>query len=78
MTGLRVAGGLAVIGAIVGEFITGSGLGGVIDIARTQQRIDKIFAGLLWAAVLGIALFALVNGISRMALRHWHASERVG
>jgi len=75
MTGLRVAGGLAVIGAIVGEFITGSGLGGVIDIARTQQRIDKIFAGLLWAAVLGIALFAVVNAISRIALWHWHASE---
>jgi NitT/TauT family transport system permease protein len=75
LTGLRVAAGLAVIGAIVGEFITGGGLGGVIDVSRTQQRVDKIFAGLLLSALLGIALFALVNLVSRLALRHWHASE---
>jgi NitT/TauT family transport system permease protein len=76
MTGLRIAAGLSVIGAIVGEFITGSGLGGVIDIARTQQRIDKSFAGLIWAAALGIALFAIVNATSRYTLRNWHASEK--
>jgi NitT/TauT family transport system permease protein len=76
LTGLRVAAGLAVIGAIVGEFITGGGLGGVIDISRTQQRIDKIFAGLILAAMLGIALFAVVNLLSYFTLRHWHASEK--
>lgn len=76
MTGLRVAGGLAVIGAIVGEFITGGGLGGVIDVARTQQRTDKVFAGLLLASVLGLALFGIVNGLSHLLLGHWHASER--
>ncbi len=41
LTGLRVASGLAVIGAIVGEFIGGQGLGSVVDVARTQQRVDK-------------------------------------
>ena len=76
LTGLRVAGGLAVIGAIVGEFITGGGLGGVIDVARTQQRTDKVFAGLLLASVLGLALFGVVNGLSRLLLGNWHASER--
>jgi NitT/TauT family transport system permease protein len=76
LTGLRVAGGLAVIGAIVGEFITGAGLGGVIDVARTQQRTDKVFAGLLLASVLGLALFGLVNGLGRLLLGHWHASEQ--
>ena len=76
MTGLRVAAGLAVIGAIVGEFITGGGLGGLIDVSRTQQRTDKIFAALILAAGLGIALFALINLASRLALRHWHASEK--
>lgn len=75
LTGLRVAGGLAVIGAIVGEFITGGGLGGIIDISRTQQRVDKIFAGLLLASLLGLALFGIVNLVSRLTLRHWHASE---
>jgi NitT/TauT family transport system permease protein len=76
LTGLRVAAGLAVIGAIVGEFITGGGLGGVIDVARTQQRVDKVFAGILLASLLGLTLFLLVNLISRLALRNWHASEQ--
>jgi NitT/TauT family transport system permease protein len=76
LTGLRVAAGLAVIGAIVGEFIAGGGLGGVIDVSLTQQRVDKVFAGVLLASGLGLALFLVVNGISRVALRHWHASEQ--
>jgi NitT/TauT family transport system permease protein len=75
LTGLRIAAGLAVIGAIVGEFITGSGIGGIITISRTQQRVDKVFAGLLMATALGILLFLLINLISFLALRHWHASE---
>lgn len=75
MTGLRIAAGLAVIGAIVGEFITGSGIGGAIMVSRQQNRVDTVFAGLLLASLLGIVLFALVNLISWLALRRWHASE---
>ena len=75
LTGLRIAAGLAVIGAIVGEFITGAGIGGIIQISRQQQRVDKIFAGLLLASILGILLFSLINLISRLTLRNWHASE---
>ena len=77
LTGLRVASGLAVIGAIVGEFIGGQGLGSVVDIARTQQRVDKVFAAVLLASVLGLALFGLINLISALTLRRWHASEQV-
>jgi NitT/TauT family transport system permease protein len=76
LTGLRVSAGLAVIGAIVGEFIGGQGLGSVVDVARTQQRTDKVFAAVLLASVLGLALFGLINLISALTLRHWHASER--
>jgi NitT/TauT family transport system permease protein len=76
LTGLRIAAGLAVIGAIVGEFIAGGGLGGVIDVSLTQQRVDKVFAGVLLASGLGLMLFLVVNLISRFALRHWHASEQ--
>jgi NitT/TauT family transport system permease protein len=76
MTGLRITAGLAVIGAVVGEFIGGGGLGAVIDVARTQQRTDKVFAAVLLASVLGLGLFALVNLASRLALARWHASER--
>lgn len=75
LTGLRIAGGLAVIGAIVGEFIGGQGLGSVIDVARTQQRVDKVFAAVLLASVLGLVLFGLVNAFSWLTLRRWHASE---
>jgi NitT/TauT family transport system permease protein len=76
LTGLRVASGLAVIGAIVGEFIGGQGLGSVVDVARTQQRVDKVFAAVLLASVLGLALFGLINLISAVTLRRWHASEQ--
>ena len=74
-TGLRISAGLAVIGAIIGEFITGGGIGGIIDVARTQQDVNKIFAVLLIGSVLGITLFGSVNLASWLALRHWHASE---
>jgi NitT/TauT family transport system permease protein len=76
LTGLRVAAGLAVIGAIVGEFIGGEGLGSVVDIARTQQRTDKVFAAVLLASVLGLALFGAINLIGSLTLRRWHASEQ--
>jgi NitT/TauT family transport system permease protein len=75
-SGLRIAGGLAVIGAIVGEFIAGGGLGAVVDAARTQQRIDKVFAAVLLSAALGLLIVAVLNLASRLALRHWHASAR--
>jgi NitT/TauT family transport system permease protein len=75
-TGLQVAAGLAVVGAIVGEFITGGGLGGLMQVSRQQQRVDKIFAGLVLSAGLGVLLFTLVNLTRRITLRHWHASER--
>ena len=71
-----MAGGLAVIGAIVGEFIGGQGLGSVVDVARTQQRTDKVFAAVLLASLLGLALFGCINILSRVVLRRWHASEQ--
>ena len=75
-TGLRVAGGLAVIGAVVGEFITAKGIGDLIAVSRQQQRVDKVFAVLLLAAGLGIVLFALINVASALVLRNWHPSEK--
>jgi NitT/TauT family transport system permease protein len=76
LTGLRIAAGLSVIGAIVGEFITGGGIGSIVDAARTQQRTDRAIAALILASGLGIGLFGLVNFVSRLMLRNWHASEK--
>ena len=75
-SGLRIGSGLAIVGAIVGEFIGGGGLGSVVDSARTQQRIDRVFAAVLISSVLGIVLVSAVNVISAFSLRSWHSSER--
>lgn len=75
-SGLKIAAGLSVIGAIVGEFIAGGGLGSVVDVARTQQRIDKVFAAVLASAVLGLVIVAVIDGLARVSLRHWHASAK--
>ncbi len=75
MTGLRISSGLAVIGAIVGEFIGGGGLGAVIEVAQRQQRADICFAAIVLASLLGLAMFGVVNLVSIVALGRWHPSE---
>ncbi len=72
LTGLRIAAGLAVIGAIVGEFVGGGGLGSVIDSARTQQRVDKVFAAVLLAAALGALFIGWIDMLNRWALSRWN------
>lgn len=74
--GLRIAAGLAVIGAVVGEFIAGGGLGAVVDVARTQQRIDMVFACVLMSTGLGLVLVSIIDFARWLSLRHWHVSER--
>jgi NitT/TauT family transport system permease protein len=80
-TGLRVAAGLAVIGTVVAEFLVGvfgagEGLGVRIVAAKKQGRTDEVFAAVLIASLLGLAMFAGINAASRLMLRRWHASEQ--
>lgn len=80
-TGLRIAAGLAVIGAIVGEFVGSYGgdhapLGSVITSALKQTRTDVVFAAIILAAALGFALFGIVNLLGWLFLRRWHSSAR--
>jgi NitT/TauT family transport system permease protein len=77
-TGLRIAAGLSMVGAIVGEFIGGGGLGSLIDSARTQQRLDLVFAAVLVSSLLGYLLLSIVNFLSWLTLRRWHISEKSG
>ena len=81
LTGLRIAAGLAVIGTVVGEFLVGvlgsrEGLGVKVVSGIKYGKIDKVFAAVLLASLLGLALFAAVNLASAVMLRRWHASER--
>lgn len=71
LTGLKISTGLAMIGAVIGEFIAGGGLGGVIDASRTQQRLDKVFAAILLASFSGLLLLFLLNLISNSILKTW-------
>lgn len=80
-TGLRVAGGLAVIGTVVAEFLVGQivgrvGLGVRIVSAFHESRTDLGFAAVLLASLLGLVMFGTVNIGAHLALRHWHASEQ--
>ena len=70
IAGLKVAAGLAVVGAIVGEFVGGGGLGALIDSARTQQRVDLVFACVILSSILGLILVGLVSMLER-ALCWW-------
>jgi NitT/TauT family transport system permease protein len=81
VTGLRVASGLAVIGAIVGEFVAGyseggAGLGITVIAANRQLRTDLLFAAVLSASLLGLAMFGAVNLAGYLLLRRWHPSEK--
>ena len=75
-TGLRIAAGLAVIGSIVGEFIGGGGIGLAVQMAQRNQNTPTVFAAVVLASLLGIAMFLLVNLAAHFSLRHWHASEQ--
>lgn len=81
VTGLRVAAGLAVIGAIVGEFVagfseSGAGLGILILSSYRQLRTDLLFAAVLFASTLGLLLFSMVNLLGWLLLRRWHPAFR--
>lgn len=75
LAGFKIAAGLSVIGAIVGEFIAGSGLGGLVDEARNQQRLDRVFGAVFLAAVLGIVFFSLITILTRVLLKHWKETK---
>jgi NitT/TauT family transport system permease protein len=78
--GLRISSGLALIGAVVAEFVagtggTGSGLAYQILQAGFQLNIPRLFAALLLITLTGILLFWLMSALSRAMLAGWHESE---
>lgn len=78
--GLRISSGLALIGAVVAEFVagtggTGAGLAYQILQAGFQLNIPRMFAALLLISLTGVALFVAMAWLSKKALGGWHASE---
>jgi NitT/TauT family transport system permease protein len=77
--GLRISGGLALIGAVVAEFVAGSGgtasgLAFRILEAGYQLKIPRMFAALAMVSGAGIVIFLVLSLISHLLLRRWHES----
>jgi len=80
VTGWRVAAGLVVVGAVVGEFYAGAGGGGngglgvIIVAAASRLKTPYLFSASLSAALLGVLFFTLVSYLGYLLLRNWHES----
>jgi NitT/TauT family transport system permease protein len=83
LAGLRISGGLALIGAIVAEFVAGtggtsSGLAYRILESGYQLQIPRMFAALVLVSGTGIAIFMALALLSHLILRRWHESADTG
>jgi NitT/TauT family transport system permease protein len=79
LAGLRIAGGLSLIGAVVAEIAAGSagaGSGLAYRIAESGYRLNipRMFAALLLLSLAGVAIFFALSALSHLALRRWHES----
>jgi NitT/TauT family transport system permease protein len=79
LAGLKIAGGLSLIGAVVAEIAAGSagaGSGLAYRIAESGYRLNipRMFAALLLLSVAGVAIFFLLSAFSHLVLRRWHES----
>ena len=76
--GMRISGGLALIGAVVAEFVAGSGTGTglawrIVE-AGNRLNIPRMFAALLVLSLLGIFIFFNLSALEYLLLRKWHES----
>jgi NitT/TauT family transport system permease protein len=83
IAGMKISAGLSVIGAIVGEFIIGSGseeggLGIQIIYAQANLETALVMALILTATGLGFAFFMTIQTIGWLLMRKWHESEMKG
>ena len=79
LAGLRIAGGLSLIGAVVAEIAAGSagaGSGLAYRIAESGYRLNipRMFAALVLLSVAGILIFFALSWLSHLVLRRWHES----
>lgn len=79
LAGLRIGGGLALIAAVVAEFVAGTagqGSGLAFRLLESQYRLNmpRLFAALVLLSVTGVAIFGLTSLLSWLLLRRWHES----
>ena len=75
-SGMKVSITLAVVGAVVGEFVgSNSGIGYVLQKANGNFDLPLMFAALVVLSLIGVLLFVLLDVIERFAIP-WHASQR--
>ncbi|WP_280381740.1 ABC transporter permease [Nocardia wallacei] len=77
--GIRISAGLAVVGAIVGDFFFKQGdpgIGILIDNYRSRLQSPQLFASILLASALGVGVFALFGWLSRRLVGAWHDTGR--
>lgn len=78
LAGMKISGGLALIGAVVAEFVAGSGAatGLAWRIVEAGNRLDipRMFAALFLLSTLGICIFFCLSFMEQRLLRHWHES----
>jgi NitT/TauT family transport system permease protein len=76
--GMKISGGLALIGAVVAEFVAGSGgstgLAWRIVESGNRLNIPQMFAALLLLSALGITIFFCMTGLQHLLLHKWHDS----
>jgi NitT/TauT family transport system permease protein len=82
LAGLRISGGLALIGAVVAEFVAGSGgtasgLAFRILEAGYRLEIPRLFAALVLLSAAGIAIYAALSVLSNYVLARWHEEARI-
>ncbi|WP_084530648.1 ABC transporter permease [Nocardia miyunensis] len=80
LTGLRIASGQVIIGAIIGDmfFAQGEpGIGTLMDDYRAQLRSTDLIAAIVLAAAFGVAVFVVCSAVSRLAVGRWHSSGGV-
>lgn len=79
LAGARISSGLSVIGAVVAEFVAGSGsvtgLAWTIVESGTMLNVPRMFAALAVLSAFGLSIWYVTASVQRLLLRRWHESE---
>jgi NitT/TauT family transport system permease protein len=78
-TGLRISAGLAVIGAIVGDFFFKQGAPGIgilIDLYRSRLQAEQMFGAIIVSSLLGVLVFWFFGLLARRVVGGWHQSAQ--